>query len=100
MIVSENKNATLYDFPSDQTFELAVLDGCVNGNFMVDGVIDVYFADAVQPIKFVTADIIDTTYDKVLIRVGTDLSSYSRPIGGVSPAPALERISHGISALA
>jgi hypothetical protein len=48
---------------------------------MVDGVIDVYFADAVQPIKFVTADELDPEFDKVLIRVGTDLSGYSRPIG-------------------
>jgi hypothetical protein len=75
-------DGTLYDFPSDQTFELAVLDGCVNGNFMVNGVIDVYFAAAQQPIKFVTADSIDTEFDKVLIRVGTDLGGYNRPVGG------------------
>ena len=40
---------------------------------MVGDSINVYFADAQQPIKFVTADIIDPEFDKVLIRVGTDL---------------------------
>jgi hypothetical protein len=76
-------DGTLYDFPADQTFELAVLDGCVNGNFMVDGVIDVYFANAQQPIKFVTADSIDSEFDKVLLRVGTDLSGFNRPVGNI-----------------
>jgi hypothetical protein len=30
------EDGTLVDFPPEQTFELAVLEGCVNGNFMVD----------------------------------------------------------------
>jgi hypothetical protein len=46
IIKKRNPDGTLVDFPSNQTFELAVLDGCVNGNFMVGGVIDVYFAAA------------------------------------------------------
>jgi len=89
IIKKRNPDGTLVDFPSDQTFELAVLDGCVNGNFMVGDSINVYFADAMQPIKFVTADSLDGEVDSVLIRVGTDLSGYSgynRPVGGVSSA--------------
>ena len=73
MIETEITTEILYVFPPEQTFELAVLDGCVNGNFMVGDSINVYFADALQPIKFVTADEIDPEFDKVLIRVGTDL---------------------------
>jgi len=84
IIKKRNPDGTLEDFPSNQTFELAVLDGCVNGNFMVGGVIDVYFEAAQQPIKFVTADSIDPEYDKVLIRVGTDLGGYYRPIGNIT----------------
>jgi len=81
------EDGTLEDFPTEQTFELAVLDGCVNGNFMVGDSINVYFADALQPIKFVTADSLDSEVGEVLIRVGTDLSGYSgynQPIGGES----------------
>jgi len=43
-----------------------------------------YFADAMQPIKFVTADSLDEEFDKVLIRVGTDLGGYNRPIGNIT----------------
>lgn len=75
------EDGTLEDFPPQQTFELAVLDGCVNGNFMVDDSINVYFANALQPIKFVTADIIDPEFDKVLIRVGTDLDGGGGGVG-------------------
>jgi hypothetical protein len=81
IIKYKDAEGTLYNFPAEQSFELAVLDGCVNGNFMVGGVVDVYFEAAQQPIKFVTADNLDPEYDKVLIRVGTDLSGYSQPIG-------------------
>jgi len=83
IIKKRNPDGTLEDFPPEQTFELGVLDGCVNGNFMVNDSINVYFADALQPIKFVTADIIDSTYDKVLIRVGTDLGGFMRPVGNI-----------------
>jgi len=87
IIKKRNPDGTLEDFPAEQTFELAVLEGCVNGNFMVGDSINVYFADALQPIKFVTADSLDSEVDSVLIRVGTDLSGYSgynRPVGGGS----------------
>jgi len=77
------ENGTLEDFPPEQTFELAVLDGCVNGNFMVGDSINVYFADAVQPIKFVTADSLDSEVGEVFIRVGTDLSGFMRPVGNL-----------------
>lgn len=67
------EDGTLEDFPPDQTFELAVLDGCVNGNFMVGDSINVYFEDALQPIKFVTSDTLDSEVKNILIRVGTNL---------------------------
>ena len=63
---------TLEYFPADQTFELAVLDGCVNGNFMVGDSINVYFADAMQPIYFVAADSVAGDSGIVRLRVGTD----------------------------
>jgi len=83
IIKKKNPDGTLEDFPPEQTFELAVLDGCVNGNFMVGDSIDVYFADALQPIKFVTADSLDSEVDSVLIRVGTDIEEYMRPTGNI-----------------
>jgi len=49
---------------------------------MVGDSINVYFADALQPIKFVTADSLDSEFGEVLIRVGTDTSGYNRPVGG------------------
>ncbi|OQA64947.1 MAG: hypothetical protein BWY38_02844 [Ignavibacteria bacterium ADurb.Bin266] len=83
------EDGTLEDFPPDQTFELAVLDGCVNGNFMVGDSINVYFEDALQPIKFVTSDTLDSEVKNILIRVGTNLDEgggggISRPIGNLS----------------
>ncbi|NWG27281.1 MAG: hypothetical protein HXY48_01965 [Ignavibacteriaceae bacterium] len=83
IIKKRNPDGTLEDFPSEQTFELAVLDGCVNGNFMVGDSINVYFEDALQPIKFVTADSLDSEVDSVLIRVGTDIEGYMGPIGNI-----------------
>ncbi len=73
------EDGTLEDFPPGQTFELSVLDGCVNGNFLVDTTINVYFADAQQPIKFITADSLDSEENKILIRVGTNLEGFDRP---------------------
>ncbi|MFC2094062.1 hypothetical protein ACFLSH_00405 [Bacteroidota bacterium] len=75
------EDGTLEDFPPEQTFELSVLDGCVNGNFLVGTDIDAYFAQAQQPIKFVTADSLDEEYDKVNIRISTELEGSMRPLG-------------------
>ncbi len=81
-------DGSIVEFPSDQTFELAVLDGCINGNFMVGDSINVYFEDALQPIKFVTSDTLDSEVDSVLIRVGTNLDEgggggISRPVRNI-----------------
>jgi hypothetical protein len=92
IIKKRNPDGTLEDFPADQTFELAVLDGCVNGNFMVGDSISNYFADALQPIKFVTADSLDSEVDSVLIRVGTDIEGYMRPIGNIKGEEEKDRI--------
>ena len=41
----------------------------------------VYFADAQQPIKFVTADSLESDSGFVRLRVGTDVSGFMSPIG-------------------
>lgn len=64
-------DGTLIDFDTTQTFEAAMLEGCVLGNILVGDSLDAYFYDVNQPIKFVA----DTTADSigiglVLLRIG------------------------------
>lgn len=62
-------NGTLTDFDTSQTFEAAMLEGCVLGKILVGDSLDAYFYDVGQPIKFIA----DTTGDSsgvVLLRVG------------------------------
>jgi hypothetical protein len=81
IIKKRNPDGTLEDFPAEQTFELAVTDECVNGNILVDTTLNIYFADAVRPIYFVTADSIEGGTGFVRLRVGTDLGGgISRPM--------------------
>ncbi len=74
VIKKRNSDGTLEDFPQGQTFELAVLDGCVNGNILVGDSIGVYFSDAQLPIYFVAADSVEGDSGVVRLRVGTELS--------------------------
>ncbi|MEJ2195694.1 MAG: hypothetical protein P8X73_12660, partial [Ignavibacteriaceae bacterium] len=76
IIKKRNPDGTLEDFPPEQTFELAVIDGCVNGNLLADSNVGVYFADALQPIKFVAADSLESDSGFVRLRVGTDVSGF------------------------
>ncbi|MHB1686685.1 MAG: hypothetical protein ACYCVH_04835 [Ignavibacteriaceae bacterium] len=63
-------DGTLEDFTPDQMFEVAILDGCMQGNFLVDGELGSYFNDIAQPVKFVAADSIGGDSAIVKIRVG------------------------------
>lgn len=67
------EDGTLENFPPEQKFELAVLDGCINGNILVGDSVGVYFENALQPIKFVTADSMEGDSGLVRLRVGSDM---------------------------
>lgn len=75
IIPKRNNDGTLENFPEEQTFELAVLDGCVNGNILVGDSLGVYFSDAQLPIYFVAADSLAGDSGIVRLRVGTDLGN-------------------------
>ena len=71
------KHRTLKDFPLDQTFEVRMMEGCINGNILVGDSLGVYFAAAQQPIYFVAADSIEGDSGYVRLRVGTDIETIS-----------------------
>ena len=73
------EDGTLEDFPPGQTFELSVIDGCINGNILVDDSVGIYFEDVLQPVKFVTADSLDSDTGFVRLRVGTDIGGSGGP---------------------
>ena len=77
VIKRRNPDGSLEDFPQGQTFELAVLDGCVNGNILIGDSLGVYFSDAQQPIYFVAADSVEGDSGVVRLRVGSDLGGSS-----------------------
>ena len=81
VVKKRNPVGTLEEFPQGQTFELAVLDGCVNGNILVGDSLGVYFSDVQLPIYFVAADSVAGDSGIVRLRVGTDLGGSSlKPI--------------------
>jgi hypothetical protein len=64
-------DSTIIDFDISQTFEVAMLEGCVLGNILVGDSLDAYFYDVYQPIKFVVADSLEgDSSGVVLLRVG------------------------------
>jgi hypothetical protein len=64
-----NPDGTLEDFSQWDSFEIGMIEGCEAGEILVDTTLDVYFAQAYQPIKFV-ADGNITETDTVVVRVG------------------------------
>jgi len=80
IVKRRNTDGTLTDFPVGQNFEIAVIEGCVNGNILVDTTLNVYFESAQLPVKFVAADSLSSDSSIVKLRVGTDLSGFMRPI--------------------
>lgn len=67
-------DGTLTDWDTSQTFEAAMLDGCVLGNILVADSLDAYFYDVNEPIKFIAdttvADSTEETSGIVLLRIG------------------------------
>ena len=79
------EDGTLEDFPPEQTFELSVIDGCANGNILVEDSIGVYFKNVLQPVRLVTADSLDSDTGYVRLSVGTDLGGSGGPGGTGRP---------------
>ena len=69
LLKRRNPDGTLEDFSQWDSFEIGMIEGCEAGKILVDTTLDVYFAQAYQPIKFV-ADSNITETDTVVVRVG------------------------------
>ncbi len=79
-IQKRNADGTLSDFPQEQTFEIAKLDGCMLGNILAEGDSGAYFYDVTQPIYFAAADsLVGDTTGTVLLRVGVVENQRSSP---------------------
>jgi len=64
-------DGTLVDFPPEQTYEIAKLDGCMLGNILANNDSGSYFYDVSQPIYFAAADsLVGDTTGSVLLQVG------------------------------
>lgn len=78
IIKKRNPDGTLEDFPSEQTFEIGMLEGCIQGDILVNVSLGYYFPDAQLPVYFVAADSIDEDSGYVRLRIGTDLSNITK----------------------
>lgn len=79
-IQKRNADGTLSDFPPEQTFEIAKLDGCMLGNILAEGDSGAYFYNVTQPIYFAAADsLVGDTTGTVLLRVGVIENQRSTP---------------------
>jgi hypothetical protein len=64
-------DGTLTDFPPEQTYEVAKLEGCLSGNIVVGQDSGAYFYDVSQPIYFAVADsLVGDSVGTVLLQVG------------------------------
>jgi len=64
-------DGTLVDFPPEQTYEIAKLEGCMLGNILTNSDSGSYFYDVSQPIYFAAADsLVGDTTGSVLLQVG------------------------------
>ena len=64
-------DGTLTDFPPEQTFEIAKLEGCMSGNILAAQDSGAYFYDVSQPIYFAAADsLVGDSTGIVLLQVG------------------------------
>jgi hypothetical protein len=64
-------DGTLTDFPPEQTYEIAKLEGCLSGNIVVGQDSGAYFYDVSQPIYFAVADsLVGDSVGTVLLQVG------------------------------
>jgi len=70
IIKKRNPDGSLEDFPPNQEFEIAKLEGCLFGDILVGDSLNYYFADAKQPVRFVVADSLVSDSGVVKLRVG------------------------------
>ncbi|MDP2304157.1 MAG: hypothetical protein Q8N03_17245, partial [Ignavibacteria bacterium] len=70
IIKKRNPDGSLEDFPPNQEFEIAKLEGCLFGDVLIGDSLNYYFADAKQPVKFVVADSLVSDSGVVKLRVG------------------------------
>ncbi len=70
IIKKRNPDGSLEDFPQNQEFEIAKLEGCLFGDLLIGDSLNYYFADAKQPVKFVVADSLVSDSGVVKLRVG------------------------------
>lgn len=75
-------DGTLTDFPPEQTYEIAKLEGCLSGNIVVGQDSGAYFYDVSQPIYFAVADsLVGDSVGTVLLQVGLIVSSEKPRLG-------------------
>ncbi|MGE5805237.1 MAG: hypothetical protein ACM34M_05555, partial [Ignavibacteria bacterium] len=65
VIKKEFSTGKIEDFPADQTFEAAILEGCLSGNLLVGDSLGSYFYDKRQPIYFVA----DSSADSGIVKI-------------------------------
>jgi len=71
VIKKRNADGTLADFPPEQTYEIAKLEGCMLGNILANDTSGSYFLDVTQPIYFAAADtLVGDTTGTVMLQVG------------------------------
>jgi len=70
IIKKRNPDGSLEDFPPNQEFEIAKLEGCLFGDVLVGDSLNYYFSNAMQPVKFVVADSLVSDSGVVKLRVG------------------------------
>ncbi|MGD0339746.1 MAG: hypothetical protein ABSB78_13270 [Bacteroidota bacterium] len=90
IIVQKKKyDGTIEDFPPDQKFEIGMLSGCMAGEILTSVGKETYFKDVLAPFKFVAADSVDSTNNKILIRAGVNVDNG----GGGGSAGSIRNVS-------
>jgi hypothetical protein len=70
IIIKNRVDEVVSDFWESQLFEIGMVEGCSDGKLITTAGEGNYFRDVMQPFKFVADSTIDTTYAKIMIRVG------------------------------
>ncbi|MFO7445065.1 MAG: hypothetical protein R6W90_01805 [Ignavibacteriaceae bacterium] len=70
LIKKRNEDLSLSNFPPEATFEIGMLDGCVNGTILTEAGTGSYFFDIPQPVKFIAADSIEGDSGTVKLKIG------------------------------
>ncbi len=88
IVQKKNYDGSIEDFPPDQKFEIGMLSGCMAGEILTSVGKATYFRDVSPPFKFVAADSVDSTNNKVLIRAGINVDN-----GGGGTAGSIRNVS-------